>query len=44
MNLKEALEKRLLLRSESNKEKVEQSIKVAEEKLEEAKKSLEADI
>ena len=44
MNIKEALEKELLIKSNPDKDKAIQSVKVAKEKLEEAQKSLEADI
>ena len=44
MNIKQAIEKGLLLKSNPDKEKSKQSIKIAYEKLEEAQKSFEAEI
>ena len=44
MNIQEALEKGLLIRSSPDKRKAEQSLKVADEKAEEAQKSLDAEL
>ena len=44
MNIKQAIEQGLLIKSKSDKSKSTQSLKIAKDKLEEAQKSLEADI
>ena len=44
MNIKGAIEQGLLKKSTADKGKSDQSVKIAQEKLEEAQKSLEADL
>ena len=44
MNIKEAVEKGLLIKDKQDDKKADQSIKVAKEKIKEAKKSFESDL